>query len=433
MSDNDSKQTLVPRDDDLQWQKVLRGEVEMDADNETHSEARELREYLLSTEIAIAEQSIPPSHALNTISPEEARTEYRRASAEIHKRANTGWQRWLAYGFIAVFGVIAGLMAFFAAHYFSNSVDNKNNTIALSSSGNRVDTQNFGDRYKVHNNGLPPGDFPNLLPIPAGQFTMGCNNGWDDVAGGCRDNEYPAHSVTINAFEMAQHEVTVGQFRRFVDDSGYQTVAEERGCVIADTKSPSPRWVMDQTSSWRSPGFEQDDSHPVVCLARIDALAYIKWLNKTTDKQHRLPTESEWEYAARAGSATPYYWGNQADHNQANFKGTNGVDIWKQTSPVGSFPANIFNLQDMSGNAWEWVSDCWHDNYVSAPTDGSEWNTSCHGSDFITRRGGAWDASSLNIRSSYRSHAGAVDRSQGYGFRVAHDMSSNTTTQEGSD
>lgn len=430
MSENDSKQTLVPRDDDLQWQKVLRGEVEMDAENETHREARELREYILSTEIVAAEKSVPPSHALNTISPEEARTEYRRASAEIHKRANTGWHRWLGYGLVSLFGLMAGLIAFFAANYFSNQTNNGNNTVSLSSSGNRIATQNFGDKYKVHNNGQPPGDFPNMLPIPAGQLIMGCSNGWDDVAGGCRENEYPAHTVTIKAFEIAQHEVTVGQFRRFVDDSGYQTVAEDRGCVIADPDSPSPRWIMDKSASWRFPGFKQDESHPVVCLARTDAQAYIKWLNKTTDKNYRLPTEAEWEYAARSGTATPYYWGNRADHNQANFKGTNGVDIWEYTSPVGSFPANNFNLQDMSGNAWEWVSDCWHDNYVSAPTDGSAWSKNCNGSEFITRRGGAWDASTLNIRSSYRSHAGKIDRSQGYGFRVAHDMVSTATTNE---
>lgn len=430
MSKKDSKQTLIPRDDDLQWQKVLRGEIEMDENNETHREARELREYLLSTEIDLAAESVPPSHALNTISQEEARTEYRRASAEIHKRANTGWHRWLGYGLVSLFGIMAGLIAFFAAHYFSLSADNKNDTIALSSSGNRVDIQEFGDQYKVLNNGHPPSDFPNMLPIPSGQFTMGCNNGWDDIAGGCRDNEYPAHSVSVNAFEMSQHEVTVGQFRRFVDASGYQTIAENGGCVIADKKSPTPRWIMDKATNWRSPNFEQEDSHPVVCLTRIDALAYIEWLNKITGKQYRLPTEAEWEYAARAGSATPYYWGNQADHNKANLKGVNGTDMWEQTSPVGSFPANYFNLHDMSGNAWEWVSDCWHYNYVSAPNDGSEWDKNCHGNGFITRRGGAWDATSLSIRSSYRSHAGEVDRSQSYGFRVAHNIASSTTLTE---
>ena len=430
MSENDSKQTLIPRDDNEQWQKVLRGEVEMDEENETHREARELREYILSTEIADAAQSVPPSHALNTITPEEARIEYRRASAEIHKRANTGWHRWLGYGLVSLFGLMAGLIAFFAANYFSDSKDTKNERIALSSSGNRVDTQSFGDKYKVYKNGQTPGEYPNMLPVPAGQFTMGCSNGWDDVAGGCRENEYPAHTVTIKSFEIAQHEVTVGQFRRFIEDSGHKTIADDRGCVIADPNSPSPRWIMDKASNWRSPGFEQEDSHPVVCLARTDALAYITWLNKKTGQQYRLPTEAEWEYAARSGSARPYYWGNRADHNQANFKGTNGTDIWEHTSPVGSFPANNFNLQDMLGNAWEWVSDCWHDNYISAPSDGSVWSNNCNGNDFITRRGGAWDASTLNIRSSYRSHAGSTDRSQGYGFRIAHDMVSTTTAQE---
>jgi len=418
MSEKDSKQTLMPRDDDEQWQKVLRGETEVDPDNSTHREAKEIRQYLLSKEMQEAVQSVPDSRALAIVSPEEARIKYQQASAEIHRRANVGWSRWISYGLIAVFGIMTGLMTFFAAHYFTNKdVDPP----SKSANNNRIDTQSFGGNYKIHTNG-EAGDMPNLLPIPSGVLMMGCTANWDDIAGGCRDSEYPAHSVNIQAFEIAQHEVTVGQYRLFVDETDYETAAERRGCVIADKQSPSPRWIMDKSANWKSPGYEQEDSHPVVCMARVDAFAYINWLNKKADKQYRLPTEAEWEYAARAGTATPYPWGNKADHNRANFKGTGGIDKWEYTSPVGSFPANDFNLQDMNGNAWEWVSDCWHDNYVSAPSDGSSWDTNCHGNDFITRRGGAWDAPPISIRSSYRSHAGEMDRSQSYGFRVAHDL-----------
>ena len=422
MSEKDSKQTLISSDDDEEWQKAFRGEVELDPDNETHQEAQQLRQYILSTELEAAERSVPPSDALTIITPEEARVEYRRASAEIHKRANTGWSRWIAYGLVALFGVMAGLVAFFAAHFFSNPAGDKT---AISANGSQISTQSFGDQYRIIFDGKPPGNYPNMLPIPAGRFTMGCSIGWDDVVGGCRDNEYPAHKVTIKAFELAQHEVTVGQYRRFADESGYQTVAEaeERGCVIADPKSPAPRWIMDKASSWRSPGFaEQDDTHPAVCLARKDAQAYITWLNQKTKKRYRLPTEAEWEYAARAGTATPYYWGNQADQNLSNFEGVTGGDRWEYTSPVGSFPANNFGLQDMLGNAWEWVSDCWHESYAAAPIDGSSWESNCNGNGFITRRGGAWDALPKSIRSAYRNFAGGTDRSQGYGFRVAHDM-----------
>lgn len=416
MSDKDSKQTLIPRDDDEQWQKVLKGDLDTDFDSETHREARELREYLLSKELEIIEQSTPPSHTLTTISAEEARVEFRRASREIHRRANAGWQRWIRYGLVSIFGIMAGLVTFFAAHYYSGQSEALNTT-----SGTWVGTQDFGDKYKVFF-GEEPGDLPNMLPIPAGQFIMGCNSGWDDVAGGCRNNEYPPHTVAVKAFELAQHEVTVLQFKRFVKETDYKTSAERKGCAIADTDSPSPHWIMEKSANWRAPGFEQEDSHPVVCISRDDAMAYISWLNKTTNKQYRLPTEAEWEYAARAGTATPYSWGNQADSNKANFKGTNEADIWPYTAPVGRFPANSFTLQDMLGNAWEWVSDCWHENYVSAPTDGTSWNQDCHGTNFITRRGGAWDASSLNVRSSYRSSAGGKDRSQSYGFRIAHDI-----------
>jgi len=426
MSNKDSNQTLIPRDDDEQWEKVLRGEIAADADNNTHTEAKELRKYLLRTEMAKALDSVP---SLNTISVEEAKLHYQHASEEIHRRADRSQKRWINYGLVSLLGIMAGLITFFAAHYFSEKSDAAAG-LAASKNSNRVNSQTFADKYAVINNGKSPGDLPNLLPIPSGTLAMGCNNGWDDIAGGCRENEYPSHTVTIDSFEMSQHEVTILQFKRFIDSSKYQTIAESRGCVIADRNSPSPRWIMDKTASWKSPGFEQEDTHPAVCLTRQDALAYIDWLNKETGKKFRLPTEAEWEYAARAGSGTPYSWGNKADHNRANFKGTGGVDIWEYTSPVGSFPANDFNIQDMSGNAWEWVSDCWHDNYVSAPNNGSSWNTNCNGSDYIVRRGGAWDAGALNIRSSYRSHAGELDRSQSYGFRVAHDMEKQTTRLE---
>lgn len=420
MNETDSKQTLIPRDDDEQWQKVLRGELEFDPNNPTHVEAKELRHYLISNEIQEAVESVPPSNALKIVSEEEAKLQYQYASDAIHRRTGKSSNQWKKYGLVSLFGIMTGLTAFFAAHYFSGK-NSATNTVALSANNNRVDVQNFGDHYQVHNIG-EPGKMPNLLPVPSGAFAMGCNHGWDDAAGGCKDSEYPSHMVTIKAFELAQHEVTVGQFRYFVEDNGYETIAERKGCVIADKNSPSPRWIMDKSASWRSPGFDQDDSHPAVCIAKPDALAYIDWLSKKTNKQYRLPTEAEWEYAARGGTATAYAWGNQADHNRANFKGKNGLDNWEHTSPAGTFPANNFSLQDMSGNAWEWVADCWHDNYVSAPTDGSSWETNCNGNDLITRRGGAWDAPPLSIRSSYRNSAGENDRSQSYGFRVASDL-----------
>lgn len=180
-------------------------------------------------------------------------------------------------------------------------------------------------------------------------------------------------------------------------------------------------FVMNPELSWSNPGYEQNDSFPVTCVSWHDAQNYISWLNKKTNSNYRLPTETEWEYAARGGQSTAYFWGSQASHNQANYKGVKGKDRWKFAAPVGQFPANKFSVQDTSGNMWEWVQDCWHDTYQGAPTDGSVWDYDCKDIDTQVRRGGAWDANTVGIRSANRSPGGKHDRSNLYGFRVARD------------
>lgn len=265
----------------------------------------------------------------------------------------------------------------------------------------------------------PPTDMPQMIELPAGQFTMGCTAGWDDQLGGCRENEYPAHSVQVKAFAMARHEITVQQFQRFVEATHYVTTAEfqQQGCAIQDLHKPSA-WIMSTSHHWRNPGFPQQALHPVVCVSWQDAQAYTQWLAKETGQAYRLPTEAEWEYAARGAKITAFAWGNQADHHFANVKGVEATDQWAQTAPVGQFAANPFGLHDMAGNVWEWTADCWQANYQSTASV----EHTCSQNAFRARRGGGWDNVPASARSAARSPASLLDRSYVLGFRVAKDL-----------
>jgi formylglycine-generating enzyme required for sulfatase activity len=213
----------------------------------------------------------------------------------------------------------------------------------------------FHDRLKDGSLG------PKMVWIPAGSFRMG------DIHGGGDSDEKPVHEVSINRFAMSRTEVTVGEFRRFVDATGYKTEAE-KGKNCRTYKNGSWGWVKDV--NWRNPNFSQDDNHPVVCVSWTDATAYVEWLSQQTGKQYRLPTEAEWEYAARAGTETTRYWGNEPDeacryanvHDRTSKKENgfgwthhNCTDGYAKTAPVGSFKPNDLGLFDMLGNVWEWT------------------------------------------------------------------------------
>ena len=226
---------------------------------------------------------------------------------------------------------------------------------------------------------------PELVVVPAGSFLMGS----PDAEEGRREVEGPVHRVTFAApFAVGVHEVTVSEFGRFVDETGYST---GDSCAAWEKN----HWKERSSLGWRSPGFDQGDAHPVVCVSWRDALAYVGWLSGLTGKEYRLPSESEWEYAARAGTATPFHTGATISTDQANYDGNYVYGNGRQgayregTLPVGSFPANGFGLHDVHGNVWEWVQDCWHGNYEGAPSDGSAWASG----DCSVRvlRGGAWN------------------------------------------
>ena len=168
-------------------------------------------------------------------------------------------------------------------------------------------------------------------------------------------------------------------------------------------------------------------SRPVINVSWDDAVAYAKWLSRQTGKTYRLPSEAEWEYAARAGSETKYPWGNKASHEQANYGKdeccdglAKGKDRWVYTSPTGSFAVNGFGLSDMQGNVWEWTQDCWNGNYGGAPSDGSAWLTG--GCEFRVLRGGSWGDNPMNFRSAIRYRGSANDRYGGLGFRLVQDI-----------
>ena len=243
---------------------------------------------------------------------------------------------------------------------------------------------------------------PELVLVPGGTFRMGClAPAWE----GCReDAEKPTHVVDVTAFALSKYEVTRGQFEAFAAATGHDL---RGGCVGAEN------------GSWRNQSWQSDD-HPVVCVSWNDAQSYARWPSSETGREYRLPSESEWEYAARAGTVTKWFWGDQDQERcgYANGRGDYGCDdAWKQTAPVGSFGANGFGVHDMIGNVWEWVADCWHDDYEGAPDDGLAWT---RGGDCGRRvlRGGSWLSSDGLLRSARRHGSHAGYRSVNRGFRV---------------
>ena len=272
---------------------------------------------------------------------------------------------------------------------------------------------------------------PQLVSIAGGEFAMGSPDG-DSEAG---PSERPQRVVRVKPFALGKTEVTVAQWREFVRATGYQTLAERnvgaQGCL---TWGPDDGWVWRDGGSWREPGWTQKDDEPVVCISWVDAQAYVGWLDESSGvKGWRLPTEAEWEYAARAGSTTRRPWGD----DEVSCVFANGTDrtigprgrTWTEralckdgywfAAPVGSFRSNAWGLHDMLGNVWEWVQDCLLP-YPGAPSDGSAHETDgCRGR---VLRGGAWDEPPEVLRSADRFVKAPGHRSANVGLRVARSI-----------
>ena len=215
-----------------------------------------------------------------------------------------------------------------------------------------------------------------------------------DLSGDLEGGE-PVHRVTVPAFKLGKYEVTFAQWDACVADGGCG------GYRPYDIKYGR-------------------GNRPVINVSWDDAQLFIDWLNARTGGHYRLPTEAEWEYAARAGTTTRYSWGDDIGRNRANCHGNFCGDSYRNTAPVGSFPANAWGLHDMNGNVWEWVQDCWNGSYAGAPSDGSAWTSG----DCSLRvlRGGSWRYSPRDLRSAYRFRQGSrSDRVRDRGFRLAQD------------
>ncbi|EDN69807.1 protein of unknown function DUF323 [Beggiatoa sp. PS] len=248
-----------------------------------------------------------------------------------------------------------------------------------------------------------------MVIVLAGTFKMG------DIQGIGNNGEKPVHEVSVKSFAIGRYQITVAEFRQFVEATRYKTEAEkgDGAYVWKDGK-----WQQVKSVNWRKPYFLQQDNQPVVCVSWNDAMAYINWLSEQTGKIYHLPSEAEWEYAARAGTETDYWWGNEIGKNKANCYGSGSQWSGKQTAPVGSFEPNPFDLYDTVGNVWEWCADSWHKNYKNAPTDGSIWEKNGDSSLRVVR-GGTWYSEPRYVRVSDRYRWTRDYRDYNGGFRVA--------------
>ncbi len=258
---------------------------------------------------------------------------------------------------------------------------------------------------------------PEMVVMPAGSFLMGSPSAEEDRA----EDEGPQHRVEIaRLFAVGKYAVTRGEFSRFVSATGHAT---GNACRTHE----DGEWMERSGRNWRSPGFSQSERDPVVCVSWGDAQAYVEWLSRKTGKSYRLLSEAEWEYAARAGTTTPFHTGATISTEEANYNGDYTYGTGRkgvsrgQTVAVGMFPANAFGLHDVHGNVWEWVEDCGHAGYAGAPVDGSAWTESGE-CDMRLMRGGSWYSRPWYLRSADRLRNNSTNRSYSVGFRVARTL-----------
>jgi formylglycine-generating enzyme required for sulfatase activity len=231
-------------------------------------------------------------------------------------------------------------------------------------------------------------DCPEMVRISAGSFLMG------SPENGGQSNEHPQHTVHVPAFWIGKYAVTFEEWDACVAAGGCSTKPSDDG------------WGRGR--------------QPVINVNWNDAQQYVRWLSTKTGHTYRLPSEAEWEYAARAGTTTRYYWGDEIGRGHANCGLCGSQWDKKLTAPVGSFAPNPWGLYDMSGNVWQWTRDCRHDNYSGAPADGSAWTAECTSLYYVVRGGGWYDPPTLaNVVIRFNRDATGVYKDEG--FRLARD------------
>ena len=246
-----------------------------------------------------------------------------------------------------------------------------------------------------------------MVKIPGGRFLMGS----PDKEAGRRNNEGPQHYVDVPEFFMGKYVVTQGQWKAIASRTDLKVKLD---LELDPSRFKEPYKDIDRRN------------RPVERVSWFEAVEFCKRLSKLTGRNYRLPSEAEWEYACRAGTTTPFYFGETITTELVNYRGNytygNGPkgEYRQQTIPVGQFPANAFGLYDMHGNVWEWCADEWHDNYAGAPIDGSVWLNEDKNISLL--RGGSWANSPYDCRSAIRSTYTRRDvHTFNTGFRVVCD------------
>ena len=272
-----------------------------------------------------------------------------------------------------------------------------------------------------------------MVVVPQGRFTMGAPAGEEERENWPNDrrgHSAPQHLVTIrHKLAISKFDVTRDEYAQFVAETNRP---DPDSCI---TPTPSGTFIA-TNGNWHSPGFPQTGRDPVVCVGWDDAQAYVSWLSAKTGHVYRLPTEAEWEYAARAGTTTARYGSDNPaeicrytnlgdlDYSEQH-PGDSGVNLachdgYAFTSPVGRFPPNQYCLYDMLGNVLDWTEDCWNANYSGAPTDGTAWQSGDCGR--RVARGGSWDMDVRAARSAMRRGLPTSKRVTSFGFRVVRTL-----------
>lgn len=259
--------------------------------------------------------------------------------------------------------------------------------------------------YKLLSTFRDCADTPEMVRLPGGKFRMG------ETSDMGLTYEQPVHEVTVPSISIGKYEVTFLEWDACYADRFCQKRPDDKG------------WGR---------GYR-----PVLNVSWVDAQQYVTWLSRKTGQRYRLPSEAEWEYAARAGTETRFYWGDSS-YAACDFANTFDVaghavrpnwywsmqclDGFRFTAPTGSFPPNPWGLFDMAGNVWEWVQDCWHSDYTGAPSDSSPWlggnDADC---EKRVNRGGGWGNHPRTLRSAKRDADSATGYGDGFGFRIARD------------